>query len=99
MFMPTSKLSFMTSTVADVTSLPALVSSAPPIESMASAISFALRVAVPWFNSDATREAVPPLPGGSYAPPARTIRRIVTSGCSWCITTITCIPFGSVRSS
>ena len=80
--MPTSKLSFMTSTVADVTSLPAPVSSAPPMESIASAISRALRVAVPWFSSDATSAAVPALPGGSYAAPARTRRRIVTSGCS-----------------
>ena len=47
MSMPTPKLSFMTRTVAAVTSLLAPVSRAPPIESIASAISKADRVVVP----------------------------------------------------
>jgi hypothetical protein len=43
--------------------------------------------------------ATPGLPAGSCIAPARTIRRKLTDGCSWCGTTSTGKPLGSVRSS
>ena len=98
--MPTSKLSFMTSTVAEVTSLPALVSSAPPIEvdGVRDLVRAARRRSLVQQRCDEGRRATlsrrivwPLRPERSGA--------CVTSGCSWCITTITCIPFASVRSS
>jgi len=76
------KESFITTTFANVRSVTAPVIIDPPMVSIWSAICSALRVVVPWSRSCPTRLATPPLPCGSCAAPAPTIRRTVMAGCS-----------------
>ena len=71
----------------------------PPSASMASAISGALRVVVPFVRSDAVMSARPASWAGSASPPVLTSRRAAASGVVWRSTTTTRKPFGSVRST
>ena len=93
---PVSKLSFITTMLQKVRSVPAPAPIAPPMKSTASFICSADMVLVPWSSSDAVRCASPSFSRGSDDVPARTSSRIVTAGCSWCMTTTTCRPLGRV---
>jgi hypothetical protein len=53
------------------------------MKSIASFISRAVFVVVPWSRSEAARLASPALSLGSSEAPARTIIRMLTTGCSW----------------
>ena len=94
---PTSKLSFITIMLTKLRSVPAPAPIAAPMKSIASFSSVADWSSVPCVSSEAVRSARPSLSFGSSAPPARTIIRMLTTGCSWWSTTTTCRPLGSVR--
>src|SRR5690606_19017165 len=81
-----------------IPSSPAPALRLPPTKSMLSAISSALRVAVPLSSSDAVNDATPALPAGSCFAPLRSRRFTETTGCSWFSTMMTRAPFFSVRS-
>ena len=80
-------------------SVPAPVPSTPPTKSIVSAICSALLVPAPWSSSVAVSIARPFLPFGSWAAPARTIMRTLTTGCSFWLTRTTCMPLASLRIS
>ena len=91
---PVSKLSFITTMLTKLRSVPAPAPSAAPMKSTVSCSSFADRPPAPCVSTDAASSARPFLPFGSSAPPARTIIRMLMTGCSWCSTATTCKPFG-----
>ena len=80
-------------------SVPAPVPSAPPMKSIVSAMSSALRLPAPWSSSVAVIIARPCLPLGSCAAPARMIIRTLIAGCSFWLTSTTCMPLASLRIS
>ena len=82
MLKPRPRLSFITTMLMKLRSVPAPAPISPPTKSIVSLSSPADLPPAPCVRSDATSCARPCLPFGSSAPPARTIIRMLTTGCS-----------------
>ena len=96
---PVSKLSFIT-TMLTKRQIGAGAGAHGAADEIDRVVELAGRLAssCPESSSDAASSRQPGLPFGSSAPPARTIIRMLTTGCSWCSTATTCSPLGSVWS-